>query len=162
MVADRLTDEVDMALLRSLSDDARMSIAALADRHHISRATAYTRLQRLRSEGIIEKFTIAVNPEKIGIPLSALVLLVTVREVPFAWDAAGPVLASLPEVEFAGELSGEFDAFLFARFRDAEHLKEFLSRAFQSIPGVGRSRTYLVLNLTQGSVGLMPHSSTVT
>ena len=40
-------DEVDRALLGALVDDGRQSLRTIAERLHVSRATAYARLDRL-------------------------------------------------------------------------------------------------------------------
>lgn len=145
-MTNRILDDIDLSLLRSLRANARVSVATLAAEHHVSRATAYNRIQRLRSDGALESFTVMVNTTKVGLPLSALILLVTVNNVPFSWTTSGPVLAALPEVQVAAETTGEFDAFLIARFRDNDHLRDFLDRVLLSVEGIGRSRTHILLN----------------
>ena len=42
-------DRVDRAIVRELTQDGRMSVAALAERVHISRAHCYSRLNRLQA-----------------------------------------------------------------------------------------------------------------
>ena len=54
---------------------ARMSIRGLAERLHISRANAYTRVERLRSSGVILGFRAEVSPEAVGLRTSAYVTL---------------------------------------------------------------------------------------
>ena len=57
----RLLDDVDRRLLDLLIADGRMSINELAGQVHISRATAYARVQRLQSDGVITGFTANVE-----------------------------------------------------------------------------------------------------
>lgn len=56
-------DELDLKLIYMLMDNARMSISELAERLGVSRPTVKTRLEKLEKEGIIEGYTIKLNPE---------------------------------------------------------------------------------------------------
>jgi DNA-binding Lrp family transcriptional regulator len=159
-VPECLIDSIDSAILDSLRADARMSVAALAAEHHISRATAYARLNRLRETGVIQRFTIVVDPEKVGFTVSALILIVTTTERPFDWDVAEAVLRELPEVQFSGELAGEYDAFILARFRDTEHMREFIRRLTAGLRGVGRTRSMILLNEGQERLAVLPTHAT--
>jgi DNA-binding Lrp family transcriptional regulator len=155
-VANCLIDSIDAEILRLLRADARMSVAKLAAECHISRATAYARLNRLSEAGVIQRFTIVVDPEKLGYTLSALVLIVTTTEQAFDWDVAEPILSELPEVQFSGELAGEYDAFILARFRDTEHLREFNRRLTAELRGVGRTRTLILLHEGPEQLAVLP------
>ena len=44
-----------------------LSVAALADRVGIARANACTRVEWLRSEGVVEGFSARVNPGRLGL-----------------------------------------------------------------------------------------------
>ena len=50
-------NDVDRAIVAALSQDGRMSMRALAATLHISRAGAYTRVQRLEEAGVITGYT---------------------------------------------------------------------------------------------------------
>lgn len=159
-MAECLVDSIDAKILSRLRADARMSIAKLAAECHISRATAYTRLNRLSEAGVIQRFTIVVDPEKLGYTLSALILIVTTTEQPFDWDVAEPILSELPEVQFSGELAGEYDAFILARFRDTDHLREFNRRLTAELRGVGRTRTLILLHEGPEQLAVLPTETT--
>ena len=51
-------DEVDRAILRSLRENARISLQEISRRSGVSDATIQFRLRRLKSNGVIERFTI--------------------------------------------------------------------------------------------------------
>ena len=105
---------------------------------------------------MIQQFTIVVDPEKLGFTMSALVLIITTTEHPFDWDVAEPILSGLPEVQFSGELAGEYDAFILARFRDTDHLRAFNRRLTAELRGVGRTRTLILLHEGQQHVSMLP------
>ena len=60
---DMKIDELDLKLIYLLMDDSRLSISELAERLGVSRPTVKSRLEKLQNEGIIQGFTIRLNPE---------------------------------------------------------------------------------------------------
>lgn len=56
-------DDLDLKLIYLLMDDARLSISELAERLGVSRPTVRTRLEKLEKEGVIQGYTIKLNPE---------------------------------------------------------------------------------------------------
>jgi DNA-binding Lrp family transcriptional regulator len=68
-------DDTDRGLVELLRGDGRASVRALADELHISRATAYARLDRLQRDGVITGYAARVDPERYGYGISAYVYL---------------------------------------------------------------------------------------
>lgn len=66
-------DDLDKRILIQLQEDASISNQELASRVHASAPTCLRRVRRLRSEGIIERITAQVAPEKVGHALTAIV-----------------------------------------------------------------------------------------
>lgn len=64
-------DEVDKQLLALLGGDGRASASALAERIGMTRQAVTERLDRLKREGVIENYTVAVNPESLGLTVRA-------------------------------------------------------------------------------------------
>ena len=56
-------DDIDLKLIYLLMDNSRLSISELAERLGVSRPTVRSRLDRLEQEGIIQRYTIELNPE---------------------------------------------------------------------------------------------------
>lgn len=56
-------DELDLKLIYLLMEDSRLSISELAERLDVSRPTVKSRLEKLQKEGIIQGFTVKLNPE---------------------------------------------------------------------------------------------------
>ena len=96
-------DDVDRAIVAALSQDGRMSMRALAATLHISRAGAYTRVQRLEQAGVITGYTVQIDPQRYGYGLSAYVHLKISQP---AWKQLRTRLLAVPEVEHAALVSG--------------------------------------------------------
>lgn len=58
-------DDLDRKLLEDLSRDSRLTFAELGRKYNLSRVCIRERINNLVEEGVIEKFTIEVNPEKL-------------------------------------------------------------------------------------------------
>ncbi|MDK2913623.1 MAG: hypothetical protein PWQ79_538 [Thermococcaceae archaeon] len=56
-------DELDLKMIYLLMDDARLSISELAERLGVSRPTVRARLEKLEKDGVIQGYTIKLNPE---------------------------------------------------------------------------------------------------
>jgi len=68
-------DETDRKLLRALSQDSRMAAAALAPVVGLTRQAVTERMERLRQDGVIQKYTLNVTPEKQGITVRAFIAI---------------------------------------------------------------------------------------
>jgi Lrp/AsnC family leucine-responsive transcriptional regulator len=138
-----LLDATDRRLLEALRLDGRLSVAALAERCAISRANAYSRLERLRAEGIVEGFTVRVDPRKLGLGITAIVLIAGRQP---AWRTLRDQLRSMPEVEYCAFTTGEYDALILVRVPDVETLRDVILERLQSSPAVRATQTIFVLD----------------
>lgn len=136
-------DAVDRRMLELLRDDGRLPVAALAERAGISRANAYTRLERLRSEGVIRGFSASVDSRRLGLGIAALILI-SGRQP--SWRALREDLSSMPEVEFCAFTTGEYDALILVRVPDVETLRDVILERLQSMPTVRATETVFVLD----------------
>jgi DNA-binding Lrp family transcriptional regulator len=136
-------DRIDRRILELLRDDGRLPVAALAERVGISRANAYTRLERLRSEGVIRGFAASVDSERLGLGISALVLI-SGRQP--AWRALREQLLHMPEIEYCAFTTGEYDALVLVRVPDVETLRDVILERLQSSPAVRATQTIFVLD----------------
>ncbi len=68
-----LLDELDRRILNALQDDASQTNNELAASVHASPPTCLRRVKRLLDAGVIDRQVVLVAPEKVGVPLTALV-----------------------------------------------------------------------------------------
>ncbi|OLT03401.1 transcriptional regulator [Pseudonocardia sp. CNS-004] len=146
-------DDIDRGIIDALRRDGRLSVRALAEEVRISRANAYTRLERLTSSGAITGFTATVDPAAIGLGTSAYVML-TVRQN--SWRELRTRLQAIPEVRHMALLGGEFDVILLVRAADNTALREVVLNELQAIPEVIATRTSLVFEDVENGVAAAP------
>jgi Lrp/AsnC family leucine-responsive transcriptional regulator len=101
-------DAVDLKLLRLLEKDARTSTAELARSVGLSAPSVAERIRRLQENGVIEAYTVRINPASLGLPLSAWL---RIRPVPGQLGAVAEILRGLPEISQCDRVTGE-DCFI--------------------------------------------------
>jgi DNA-binding Lrp family transcriptional regulator len=136
-------DDIDRLLVRELVGDGRLSVQALAERANVSRATAYGRFRRLCDSGVIRGFSAVVDPARIGLPITALIL-VNVEQS--KWQAVRDELMALPGLEYLAFTSGGFDMVLLVRVPDVVALRDVVLVRLHGSRHVRSTQTIFVLD----------------
>ena len=136
-------DAVSAQILEILRVDGRISMAALAERVGISRATAYSRLEQLTHDGVITGFSARVDAETAGLSICALVF-VTVH--PQTWPQFRERVIAMPDVEYCAITTGEHDAMLLVRATDVSRVHEFATGVIALLPQVRTVVSVVVLD----------------
>ncbi len=134
-------DEIDRRLLQELTRDGRLSVSVLAARASISRASAYSRVERLRTTGVLMGFTALVDPARVGLTTSAYVAL-TIRQN--SWRDLADRLRRVPEVKHMALVGGDVDVMLLVRTMDNDALRRVVLDRLQDMQGVLSTRTLLI------------------
>ncbi len=116
---------------------------ALAARLHISRASAYARVERLEHDGVITGYAAVVNAERAGFGLAAYVYLKISQH---SWKAVRERMLAIDEVEHAALVSGENDLVLLVRTQDAGTLRDLVLNRLQAMPDVLATQTVLIFD----------------
>ena len=141
-------DTIDRQIIAALTSDGRMSVNELAAQVHVSRATAYARLERLRANGVITGFTVTVDPTKLGYSVAALVLVNVDQS---QWREIRQAVVALPGLEYLAFTSGGFDLVLLIRLPDIGDLRDVVLVRLHDIPGIRSAQTIFVLDEAQVS-----------
>lgn len=153
-------DELDGRLLAAISANPRSGIQELSNRLGITRATVYSRLEKLESTGVITGFGPDVDFAKLGYGVTAFI---TIELQQGRFNDVVPVLEKMPQVIEAHALAGEGDIICRVAARNNDHLME-LVQSILSTKGVRRSRTAISLEqfVSHRSLPLVLHASGVT
>jgi Lrp/AsnC family leucine-responsive transcriptional regulator len=98
-----LRDKVNVALLRLLRDDPRLSVSELARRVKMSAPAVRERLTRLEEAGIV-RWRIDIDPRALGFPVSAYV---RVRPAPGQLPKVAVLAQKMPQVTECHRVTGE-------------------------------------------------------
>jgi DNA-binding Lrp family transcriptional regulator len=150
-------DDVDLALLAALRDDGRASVNALAATVGVSRATAYSRLSRLESTGVITGYSARIDPSRAGVGIDAVILLNGGQS---SAEPLRALLPTLPFVEQAYYVTGSADVVLVVRVSDVEELRDLVLTKIRDLPGIRATQTLLVLDQVVDRPFVLPAAAT--
>jgi DNA-binding Lrp family transcriptional regulator len=99
-------DRWDLAILRELQADARLSNAELAARIGLSAAPTWRRVKRLEAQGVITGYRAEIDRRKVGLGVLAFVRVDAERNNAEATRALEAAIRALPEVIACHYISG--------------------------------------------------------
>jgi len=134
-------DPLDRRLLALLRKDARMPIARLSKSLGVSRATIYGRLQRLQRAGILEGFTVRINPEVDRRQIRAHVLIKVTGKLARATEKH---LHAIPQIVALHAISGVYDLIAMLEAASAAELNELIDRIGE-LEGVEKTTSSILL-----------------
>jgi len=123
-------EETDRAIVAALSQDGRLSYTDLAERVGLSVSAVHQRVRRLEQRGVIRGYHARLDPESLGLPMSAFVAIRPID--PSQPDDAPEKLSGLPEIEACYSVAGDDFYLLLVRVAspvDLERLLQEIRRA---------------------------------
>ncbi len=139
---DNRLDELDYKILELLTQDGRMSFADMGRSLSMSRVAVRERVNKLVDCGVIERFSIIVNPHKIGLRISVFF------EIDVHPQKMQQVANNLSENQYVlsiNQMTGPNTLHVHAALRDNAHLEEFLRKNIYSLSGINSVNSYVLL-----------------
>jgi Lrp/AsnC family leucine-responsive transcriptional regulator len=122
--SDRLLDEVGWRILVELQRDGRISYSELGRRVSLTPPAVAERIRRMEDAGIIRGHRVDIDPEKVGLPITAIVRITARGEK--ACAELGRILAEkFPEVVECHRITGS-----------ESHVAKVLVRSVPDLQGV--------------------------
>ncbi len=126
-------DEVDIAILRALKADGRLTVRELAAKVHRSPTPVFERMRRLENEGVIKSYSAIIDMDKLGRGFVvfcnvSLKQINTSIHVEFA-----KMVNEMPEVVECYNVSGTYDYMLKVQVPDMKAYRRFVTDKLGSI-----------------------------
>ncbi|ALV62077.1 HTH-type transcriptional regulator Ptr2 [Thermococcus sp. 2319x1] len=137
-----MLDERDKVIIDMLTKDARTPFTEIAKVLGVSETAVRKRVKALEEKGIIQQYTIKVNPQKLGYNLISITGVDTKPEKLFE------VANKLKEFEFVRELylsSGDHMIMAEIWAKDGEDLADIMSNKIGKIDGVTKVCPAIIL-----------------
>ncbi len=126
-------DEKDIQIINILRENARMPYAEIAKLLNVTEATVRKRVKNLEKNGVIKKYTIEVDPAKLG--YSTITILGLDVEPQYLLEAAHKI-AELDEVKKVATSSGDHMIMAEIWTKNTSELFEVISKKIAKIKGV--------------------------
>lgn len=144
-------DNHDHRILAELQADARLTMAELGRRVHLSQPAVTERVRKLEDDGVIRGYRAVVDAGRLGYGIRAVIRIGNTDET-----ALLAALASSPEVLTAYGVTGEDSWILEIAVCDVAHLSALLSRFCQQTP----TSTAIILRVLREHAPLKPVPTT--
>ena len=116
-------------------------------RSGLSGPACWARIKRLESEGVIKRYTIEMDREKLGFRDSVVVEVTLESHSDETLYEFGRALAAIPEVVEAYLVSGDYDYYIRIAIRDTRDYERLLREKLYKIPGIRHSKSHFVLSV---------------
>jgi len=134
-------DEIDMKILDILIENARTPFVEIAKKLKVSEATIRKRVKSLEKRGIIKKYTIVIDPEKVGYRTIAIV---GVDADPTNFLEVARKITELKEARYVATSTGDHMIMAEIWARDTKHLTQIIEK-MGSINGVNKICPAIIL-----------------
>ena len=134
-------DEADQKLLSLLRQDARLTVAALAQRLKVSRGTVTNRIRRLEDDGVIVGYTVRMRPDVQHNEIKAWM------SIAVEGNQTRTVIAALlgePGVATLHDTNGRWDLLAELRAQTLQELAKVLER-IRLLKGISNTETSIHL-----------------
>ncbi len=141
-MTDPRIDETDRRILRHLIRDARQPVAVLARKLGQSESAVRRRIDNLINRDVIQRFTVNLDYEKIGYPIT---VMVGVQVGTMLGLDAAKALRGIENIVDVYTVTGEFDLLLRIICRDIRCFETIIEQV-RSQPFVEQTRSFVVIN----------------
>lgn len=121
-------DLTDRRILVLLQQDAKLSIAEVADRVGLSPTPCWKRIKRLQANGVLTGYVGLVDPWRVGLGLTVFVMIEIADHTPEARERFTAGLSAMPEVLEFYRIAGEIDYLLKVVVADMPAYDAFYAR----------------------------------
>ncbi|QSX34425.1 Lrp/AsnC family transcriptional regulator [Shewanella avicenniae] len=147
-------DNTDKTLLRLLQQDATISLNELAERVNLTTTPCWKRLKRLEDEGIISRRVALLNPEKLGLVLTAFVQIVTNNHSNDWYQGFVSRVSEFAEVMEFYRMAGEYDYMMKVQVADMKRFDDFYKKLVNNVEGISKVTSTFAMESLKYSTAL--------
>jgi DNA-binding Lrp family transcriptional regulator len=136
-------DTLDWQILEAIQENSKQTYSEVGRRLGVAHSTVYDRIRKMEKSGIIKKWTVDIDLEKVG--MNYLTASMTVYTDPKESENVANKLSEAKEIlEVSLSLSEELLIIAKVIARDQNSLHSFIAKKVAPLQGVLRIRTSIV------------------
>lgn len=136
-------DAINLAILKELKENSRITASQLSKQVHLSIPAVAERIRKLEENGVIEKYTLKINREKVNQNLLAFVF-VSLDKVAQIQNFSDTIVSYDCVLE-CHHIAGSHDYLLKIAVADTSELENFITSKLKAINGISKSSTIICL-----------------
>ncbi len=146
-------DDIDLAILRELQADGRMTNVELAQRVGLTAPPCLRRVRSLEKAGVIEGYHADLNGTALGYSITVFAMISLSSQSDTALKAFETHIGTIPEVRECHMLNGEIDYLIKIVAQDLRSFQELLTSQLTSAPHVASVKTSLTIRRSKYDPG---------
>jgi DNA-binding Lrp family transcriptional regulator len=150
-ISEEVLDRVDLAILRLLQADGRLSNARIAEQLALSETPCWRRLRRLEADGYIDGYQANLNRRKLGFGVLAFVQVSFSSHGGDSSERFEEAIRATQEVLACHNITGESDYMLQIVAHDLDEYARLVDTVLRRLPGVAFIRSSLSLREVKAS-----------
>ena len=140
-------DEKDLAILRLLQENARITIKEISGKVHLSTTPVHERIKRLEETGVIKQYATLVDHNKVNKGLIVICYVSLKQHSKNAGVKFIKTIHELNEVVECYSISGEFDFMLKVISEDMNSYYDFHINKLSQIENMGHVQSIFVMGI---------------
>jgi Lrp/AsnC family leucine-responsive transcriptional regulator len=140
-------DEKDMAILRLLQGNAKMTVREIAGLIHLSTTPVHERIKRMEDTGVILQYATLVNHSKVKKGLMAICYVSLKEHNKKSGTKFIKIIQELPEIIECYNISGEFDFMLKVVVENMDAYYDFHVNKLGQIENIGHIQSTFVMGV---------------
>jgi len=143
MAKEKDIDALDRQILSILMRNAKKAYTDIAQKLFVSGGTVHVRMKKLEESGVVKRYSLEVDHEKLGYDISAFLGIYLDKSS--LYEDVARRLEDIPEIVSAHYTTGLYNIFAKIICRDTNHLRDVLHDKIQKIQGIQRTETFISL-----------------
>ena len=142
-------DDIDVNILKIINEDVRTSYRQISRSLDVSVGTVHNRIDKMVKSGVIKKFSPVIDHEILGYVLTTIIGVRVKGGKLKNWEEKTYFNKNVVGIY---DVTGEYDAFLIAKFKDTNELNTFIKDLVKD-PNIERTYTQTVLDVIKEDMG---------
>ena len=142
-----LLDTKDLAILRLLQQNARITVKEISEKIHLSTTPVHERIKRMEDNGVIKQYATLVDHAKVKKGLMVICYVSLKQHSKNAGDKFIKTINELHEVIECYNISGEFDFMLKVVSEDMNAYYDFHVNKLSQIDNMGHVQSVFVMGI---------------
>jgi DNA-binding Lrp family transcriptional regulator len=140
-------DKIDLAILKLLQQNARMTVKELSEKVHLSTSPVHERVRRMEQNGVIKNYAAILNAAKVGKGLMVICYVSLRQHSKNAGDKFIKSILDMNEVVECLTISGQFDFMLKVVAENMDDYYDFHVNKLSQVDNVGNVQSVFVMGV---------------
>jgi len=139
-----LQGKIDRCLIEILQNNARTTLAEMAEQVHLSISQTQRRLKRLEEDGVIRGYSARIDAAAVGMGVMTFAEVTLKNQATDSAEKFHRAIRDIPQILECHRVSGDCDYLLKILSADLKEYSRFAQTTLMAIPQVNRLRSLIV------------------